>query len=461
MSAPLPAARGGPVPESGPGLRWLQLARLGVVQAAIGAVVVLLTTTVNRVIVVELALPATIPGVLVALHFGVQLLLRPRLGHASDRSGRRTPWIVGGLAVCAVGGVAVVAALPVMARHPALGVVLASLASVLLGAGVSAAGTPLLALMSERARPSQRAGAAAITWILMIVGIICTAALSGSLLDPFSFGRLTAIAGGIGGVGVLLAVLATRGIEPPGRGARAAAERRTDAAAGAPAFRAALAAVWEEPAARLFAWFVFVSMFAYSAQDLILEPFAGVAFGMSPGESTRLSGVHHGGVLGGMVATALLGTRRGQLRQWAAAGCALSALAYVALVGTPQGGSRALLTGVVVALGAANGMFAIGSIGSMMALTGDAADGRAGLRLGVFGAAQALAYAVGTMAGAAGVDVARAVLDSAVAGYQAVFLAEALLFVGAAWLALRSASRERGVAVFRRRADLLPAVLQP
>ena len=89
------------------GLSWLQLTRLGLVQAAIGAVVVLLTTTVNRVIVVELALPATIPGVLVALHFGVQLVLRPRLGHASDRSGRRTPWIVGGLVVCALGGVGV------------------------------------------------------------------------------------------------------------------------------------------------------------------------------------------------------------------------------------------------------------------------------------------------------------------------------------------------------------------
>ncbi|MBU6365407.1 MAG: BCD family MFS transporter [Gemmatimonadetes bacterium] len=448
--------------ETAAGLGWGQLARLGLVQAAIGAVVVLLTTTVNRVIVVELALPATIPGVLVALHFGVQLVLRPRLGHASDRSGRRTPWIVGGLLVCAAGGVAVAAALPVMARNLALGVLLAALASMVLGAGVSAAGTPLLALMSERARPSQRAGAAAITWILMIVGIICTAAISGSLLDPFSFGRLTLIAAGIGGAGVVIGLLATLGVERTPREAAPVAVAPAAATDQAPVgFREALAAVWQEPAARLFAWFVFVSMFAYSAQDLILEPFAGVAFGMTPGESTRLSGMHHGGVLAGMVATALLGSSRGQLRQWAAAGCALSALAYGALVATPLGASRAMLTGVVVALGAANGMFAIGSIGSMMALTGDAEDGRAGLRLGVFGAAQALAYAVGTVAGAAGVDVARSLLDSAVAGYQVVFLAEALLFVGAAGLALRSASRERGVAVFRRRAELLPAVLQP
>ena len=194
-------------------MSWWQLTRLGLVQAAIGAVVVLLTTTINRVIVVELALPATVPGILVALHFGVQLILRPRLGHSSDRSGRRTPWILGGLLVCAFGGVGVAASVPVMAEHTVLGIVLASVASIVLGAGVSAAGTPLLALMSERARPEQRAGAAAITWILMIVGIIITAATSGALLDPFSFTRLITIAAAIGGVGLVVGVLATIGIE--------------------------------------------------------------------------------------------------------------------------------------------------------------------------------------------------------------------------------------------------------
>ena len=81
------------------GMSWWQLTRLGFVQAAIGAVVVMLTTTINRVIVVELGLPALIPGVLVALHFAVQLYLRPRLGHDSDGHGRRTPWIVGGMLV--------------------------------------------------------------------------------------------------------------------------------------------------------------------------------------------------------------------------------------------------------------------------------------------------------------------------------------------------------------------------
>jgi BCD family chlorophyll transporter-like MFS transporter len=436
---------------------WWQLSRLGLVQAAIGAVVVLLTTTINRVIVVELSLPATVPGLLVALHFGVQLILRPRLGHDSDRSGRRTPWILGGLAVCAVGGVGVAASIPVMATNVGLGIALAAIASVVLGAGVSAAGTPLLALMSERAHPTQRAGAAAITWILMIVGIIITAAVSGALLDPFSYTRLIAIAGGIGGVGFVVAAIATYGVE---RGPRPSGVAPASGTSSGGSFNSALRTVWDEPAARLFASFVFVAMFAYSAQDLILEPFAGIAFGMTPGESTRLSGMHHGGVLIGMIATAVLATRRGQLRHWAAAGCLASAITYVGLAASPALGDERMFTAIVMMLGLANGVFAIGAIGSMMALTGDKTDGRAGLRLGVFGAAQALAYATGTMAGAVGVDTAKAVLESPLRGYLAVFSVEAVLFAASAFLALRSASSERANDVFRERAELLPAVLQ-
>ena len=442
-------------------MSWWQLTRLGCVQAAIGAVVVLLTTTINRVIVVELSLPATVPGILVALHFGVQLVLRPRLGHASDRSGRRTPWIIGGLAVCALGGVAVAASIPIMAQRPILGILLASIASIVLGAGVSASGTPLLALISERARPDQRAGAAAITWILMIVGIIITAAVSGSLLDPFSFTRLIAIAGGIGGVGLLIGVVATLGMErtPMTAIANNGPRAGETTALNAGSFRTSLSTVWQEPAARMFAGFIFLAMLAYSAQDLILEPFAGLAFGMTPGESTKLSGVHHGGVLIGMVVAALLATRSGQLRHWAAAGCLASACTYVALTLAPAVGDPQYFRVIVGLLGLSNGVFAIGAIGSMMSLTGDRSDGRAGLRLGVFGAAQAIAYATGTMAGAAGVDIARSVMSTPIRGYLVVFSVQAVLFAASALLALRSASSERANDVFRARGEMLPAVL--
>ena len=84
-------------------LGWSGIFRLGLVQAMLGSVVVLTTSTLNRVMVVELALPALLPGLLVALHYAVQMT-RPRMGYGSDLGQRRTPWIIGGMAVLALGG---------------------------------------------------------------------------------------------------------------------------------------------------------------------------------------------------------------------------------------------------------------------------------------------------------------------------------------------------------------------
>ena len=79
-------------------LSWLSIFRLGAVQMCLGAVVVLMTSTLNRLMVVELALPAILPGFLVALHYGIQIT-RPQWGYRSDTAGNRTRWIVGGMAV--------------------------------------------------------------------------------------------------------------------------------------------------------------------------------------------------------------------------------------------------------------------------------------------------------------------------------------------------------------------------
>ncbi len=438
-------------------MSWLQIVRLGLVQACIGAVVVLMTATMNRVMVVELALPATVPGALVALHFAVQLYLRPRLGHGSDAASARTPWIIGGMATLAAGGVGVALAVALMSTSPWLGVALAAVAFVVLGAGVSAAGTPLLALISEHARPSQRAGAAAITWILMIIGFIITTATTGSLLEPFGFQRLFMITVGVGAAALLLTTITLYRLEPS-LGERIAPEPIAGSERGA-AFRDAVHAVWNEPVARTFAVFVFVAMLAYSAQDLILEPFGGIAFGLSAGETTKLAGMQHGGVLAGMIMTALVGARLGSLRLWAAGGCAASAVMFVALVMSPAIASVDTFRIIVFMLGLSNGVFAIGAIGSMMALTGDAQDGRAGLRLGVFGAAQAVAYGLGVSLGGAGVDIAHVLTGSPIRGYAMVFSVEAALFAVSAVLAFRSASAENAGDIVRTRGELLPAVV--
>ncbi|MFZ4688941.1 MAG: PucC family protein, partial [Polymorphobacter sp.] len=85
-------------------LGWLGIARLGLVQSAIGAIVMLASSLLNRVMVVEYQQAAMLPAGLVAFHYAVQLS-RPKWGHGSDIGWRRTPWIIGGMAVLASGGI--------------------------------------------------------------------------------------------------------------------------------------------------------------------------------------------------------------------------------------------------------------------------------------------------------------------------------------------------------------------
>jgi BCD family chlorophyll transporter-like MFS transporter len=408
-------------------LSWLGIARLGVVQMSLGAIVVLTTSTLNRVMVVELALPALLPGVLVALHYAVQVL-RPRLGYGSDVGGRRTPWIIGGMAVLACGGIAAACATVLMATHLVPGVALAVLAFVLIGLGVGAAGTSLLVLLAKRVVPGRRAPAATIVWLMMIGGFIITATGAGHLLDPFSPTRLVAVTSAVSCLAFVAAWLAIRNVE----GCAGATPGAEEAAAPAPPFRTALAQVWADPEARRFTIFVFMSMLAYSAQDLILEPFAGIVFGYTPGESTRLAGLQHGGVLSGMLLVALCaGIARdswlGSLKNWMIFGCIASGLALLSLVLAGLAGPAWPLKASVFALGLFNGAFSIAAIGSMMRLASEGPKSREGVRMGLWGAAQALAFGLGGMAGAGASDIARVLLGSQAAAYSAVFFVSAVL----------------------------------
>jgi BCD family chlorophyll transporter-like MFS transporter len=435
-------------------LSWPGIARLGLVQAAMGMVVVLMTSTLNRVMIVEVGLPALVPGLLVGLHFAIQLT-RPRMGHGSDVSGRRTPWILGGMLLLVLASIGAAAATAVMATDRVLGLALASIAFALIGVGISASSTPFLALLAERVDADRRSGAAAMTWILMIVGIIATAGMGGALLDPFSYPRLIAVTAGVGVVALALCVVALIGNEPGMRISRSTKDEGPKIG-----FREAFAEVWAEEGARRFAFFIFVSMLAYSAQDLILEPFAGSVFGMTPGESTQVAGMQHGGVLLGMIVGALGARRFGSLSRWAALGCAASGIALLALAASAFTGSAGAMKGVVFALGLANGAFAVGAIGAMMGMMHEGRGGRAGLRMGFWGAAQALAYGLGGFLGAAGSDVARWALGAPAAGYATVFVVEAALFLCAALLVTRTpmTARARDLSFRRDGAAALAAV---
>jgi BCD family chlorophyll transporter-like MFS transporter len=222
----------------------------------------------------------------------------------------------------ALGGFGAALSVHLMQQNMVVGSIAAIIAFTLIGAGVGAAGTSLLVLLANQVEEKRRAAAATIVWIMMIAGFIVTAGLAGHFLDPFSTERLLAVAACICTGSFLLTLVAVRGLETD-RVVQKKAEDKVP-------FKQAIAEVWDDRTARRFAIFIFVSMLAYSAQDLILEPFAGLVFGLTPGQSTSLSGVQNSGVLLGMVLVGVASTlspRLMSLRSWTVLDCLGSALA--------------------------------------------------------------------------------------------------------------------------------------
>ena len=418
-------------------LSWVSIFRMGLVQLCLGAIVVITTSTLNRLMVVELALPAVLPGLLVGLHYAVQIT-RPNWGYKSDTGGNRTRFIILGMAVLALGAFLAALGMVAIAASFALGLALSVLAYALIGLGVGAAGTSLLALLATSTAPHRRAAAATITWLMMIFGIALTATIVGKMIEPYSPAVLLETVAGVGVLAVALTIAAIWGIE-----AKVGGAVRPDIAPVP--YLQGMREIWHEPRARAFTLFIFVSMVAYFMQELILEPYAGLVFGLTPGQTTQLSGAQNGGVFVGMLLVGIVGTglRMGSLRVWVMAGCTGSAAALVALALAGQAAWGAgVLQPIVIALGLFNGMFAVSAIGAMMALAGEGRGGREGTRMGLWGASQAMAAGAGGLFGAAATDLARALMDTSSA-FGAVFLFEAALFGLATLMAARIVSGAR------------------
>ena len=424
------------VTNAPPPLSWFGIVRLGLVQTALGSVTVLTMATLNRVMVVELGLPSMLPGILVGLHYAMQVL-RPRLGYGSDIGGRRTPWIVGGMLLHATGGALAAVATAWMATHLFLGIALAVVAFIMIGVGVSAAGTSLLVLLAKRTEPSRRSTAASIAWIMMVTGFIGTTAAAGYALDPFSGTRLVAVCSSVSVVAMIFTLIGVWNIEGS---AVPGADRSVEAPPPKSNFRAELMEILAEPQARRFAIFIFISMLAYSSQDLILEPFAGAVFGMTPGATTKLAGFQHTGTLIGMTLVPLfnylLPAWRTRTTPWIVGACTASALALFNIAAAAAFGPGWPLRASILAMGITNGVYAIVAIGAMMNLVSAGHRNREGTRMGIWGASQAVAYGTGGFLGTFASDATQHLVSSVSLSYALVFAAEAGLYLFAASLAI-------------------------
>ena len=273
----------------------------------------------------------------------------------------------------------------------------------------------------------------------MVFGIVVSSIVVGKMIELFTPQNLAFAATGVAGFAFVVTVIALHGMEPDivTHDANVGVEIAPTTTAN---FLAAIGEIWQEPLARRFTIFVFLSMVAYSAQDLILEPFGGLVFGMSPSETTKMSGLQHGGVLLGMILTGALGGRStksgsGWMQTWAIFGCLASALALAGLGAAALIGPAWPLKPTVFILGFANGVFAVSAIGSMMGLAGTGRSAREGTRMGIWGAAQAIAFGLGGFLGASGVDVLRKLLPQTGDAFFAIFTIEAAMFVAAAYVA--------------------------
>jgi MFS transporter, BCD family, chlorophyll transporter len=418
---------------------WLSIMRLGLVQACLGAMVVLTTSTLNRVMVVELSMAAIVPGFLVGLHYAVQLS-RPLFGHGSDVGNtKRSNWIIGGIALLALAGTGAASTTLIISTHFWAGFCLACIAYTLIGIGIGAAGTSLLALLASRTPAAKRPAAATIVWIMMIAGIVITAATTGKMLDPYSHQRLITITAITGAIAISLTALALFRLEKTSLAILPDKEPMHINTS----FANRLRETWADDEARLFTIFIFLSMLAYSTQDLILEPFAGLLFGFTPGQTTSLSGTQHGGILIGMVLVGLVGTlpfgrNPKLLKGFTIVGCLGSAAALAGIAASASATAFWPLKANVMALGFFNGMFSIAAIGAMMTLAGQGNKNGAaeGIRMGVWGAAQAIAFGLGGFAGTAGVTATQAITSNVPFSYALVFGIEACLFIVSAIIAV-------------------------
>ena len=413
-------------------LGWFSIFRLGLVQACLGAVVVIMTSTLNRLMVVELSMAATVPGFLVGLHYAVQLS-RPKWGLISDLENNRTKWINLGMLILGIGANLATLSLMFFDSNPFLAMLLSIFSYTLIGLGVGASGTSLLALMAKHTAERRRPAAAMITWLMMIFGIAVTAGFVGVLLNPYSIELLLRIVAGLTVLTLIVSIISTWKIE------NSLDKVRRKGVEKVPLLEE-LKSLWEHSKTRNFTIFVFLSMTAYFMQELILEPYAGIVFQYTPSETTSLSGMQNGGVFIGMLTVGILATalKLGTLKSWVQAGCFGSCLMLISIMLLGQFNSSFPLEFAVIGLGFFNGMFAVAAIGSMMSLAGSGSKSREGTRMGLWGAAQAIAAGFGGLLGTILVDLLQMVNLSPVNAYGMVFSLEASLFVLAALLASTS-----------------------
>lgn len=363
-------------------------------QFTAGALSVLFLGVLNRVLRVELGLDLFLVTLLIGGGHYLGALVAIPFGYYSDRyrvaGYRRTAHIIIG----AVVATAVLAGSPWvavwLAGEPTTPRIAAAFAYFLLeGISTFIAGTAYLALITDRTAEAERGRATGVVWTLLMVGIIVTGVSAGTAMGEYEFGRFAALFGASALIAVALILFALWRQEP-----RVFEPLSVSTAS----LRAALKMVIQSRQSRWFAAFLLVSMFSYFMQDVILEPFGGEVFALSPSATTRFNAYMGVGLILGMLYGGVrLIPQRG--KRWVTAlGCWIIVVAFAGLAASGFFQNARLLPLVIGALGLGAGFFTVGAVALMMDMTSTA---HTGLFVGAWTLVQALAKGPASLVGGA------------------------------------------------------------
>ncbi|WGV17478.1 PucC family protein [Fuscovulum ytuae] len=378
-----------------------QLLRLSLFQVSVGMAQVLLLGTLNRVMIVELSVPAMIVAAMIAIPVLVAPF-RALLGHRSDthRSAlgwKRVPYLWFG-SLWQMGGLAVMPfALLVLSGDrtfevPYAGEILAAIAFLMTGLGMHMTQTAGLALASDRATDDTRPRVVALLYVANLLGMGVSALAIGWLLQNFDPLTLVKVVQGCGLATLILNLIALwkqERFRPMSK-----AEREEP--------RARFSDAWADlmaggTAGRLLV-VVVLGTLGFAMQDVLLEPYGGEILGLSVSQTTFLTAMSAAGALTGFLLAARWLARKVDPYRLAARGILAGIAAFSAVIFAAPLHSTALFFAGAGLIGFGGGLFAIATLTVAMTMPVGSLAG-AGIALGAWGAAQATAQGLSIFMG--------------------------------------------------------------
>ncbi len=422
-------------PEAPAPLTCLRLAnhlRLAAFPIAYGLSGVLIGGTLNRVMIAELKVPATV----VALLFAIPLLLSPlRLwfGHRSDShpilGRRREPYLLLGAVLIGSGVYCVAWVTRQHTTHLPTFIAAGAAAFLLYGIGRNLAHNSYQALVAEKFTGNRRGRAMTLYEVATLLGAVAGAGFIGRAMEQYDPARLPLVAGG-----VALAVVVLTLVAAPGQEAGLGAVERADRVRDKPFAEVLQDYVFADPQVRRLFAVVICTFTGTLAQDVLLEPYGALVLNLSVGQTTRLTMFWGLGVLAAMLLSGLLLLRwLGPLRLMRI-GLVLSILVFSGVGAVGLAGAAGAFRWMVLALGFCAGLTGAGMLASVVEFT---TPERAGLLMGVWGMANMVGHAVGSLMGGVIVDTMRVATGSALTAYTTLFACEVALLIVALGLSLR------------------------